>query len=76
MNFLTVCKSFIIIILLLGVLSAPTESKKVIFFGKPSINLSQLLITQNRGKPCQKGFLLDHRNRCRRVLSFSRLTRG
>ncbi|XP_065366071.1 uncharacterized protein LOC135959015 [Calliphora vicina] len=76
MNFSTVCKSFMIVILLMGVLNAPTEGKKVIFFGKPSILTSQLLITQNRGKPCGKGQLLDHRNRCRRVLTFSRITRS
>lgn len=73
MNFSTVCKSFLIAILLLGVLSASVESSRVIFYNKqPSVLTSQLLITHKRNGPCPKGHLRDHRNRCRRALTFSR----
>ncbi|KAM7347879.1 uncharacterized protein ACRADG_007365 [Cochliomyia hominivorax] len=75
MYFSTVCKSVLITLLLLGTLSAPSDGVKVIFYSKPSVLTSQLLITDNRSKPCPKGHLRDHRNRCRRALTFSHLTR-
>lgn len=65
-------KSLFLVILLVGALSTTTEATRVIFYSKPSVLTSQLLITQNRLKPCPRGHLRDHRNRCRRAIVFSR----
>ncbi|KNC25800.1 hypothetical protein FF38_05466 [Lucilia cuprina] len=70
MQLLKYCK-ILLLSLLLALLSETSEAKKVIFYGKSSVLKSELLITQNRAKPCPKGQLLDHRNRCRKVLNFS-----
>ena len=72
MHLTTVLKNLFLIVLLVGTLSATTEAAKVIFYSKPSVLTSQLLITQNRLKPCPQGHLRDHRNRCRRAIIFSR----
>ncbi|TMW48512.1 hypothetical protein DOY81_006410, partial [Sarcophaga bullata] len=73
MHLTTTLKSLFLIVLLVGTLSVTTEAAKVIFYSKPSVLTSQLLITQNRLRPCPKpGHLRDHRNRCRRAIIFSR----
>ncbi|XP_075155776.1 uncharacterized protein LOC142229123 [Haematobia irritans] len=50
----------------------PSSATKVIFYGPPKILHSQLLAMQSRKAPCPKGKVRDHRNNCRRALTFSR----
>ncbi|XP_059223026.1 uncharacterized protein LOC131996870 [Stomoxys calcitrans] len=64
----------IISVLLVSALEpTPSSAAKVIFYGPPKVLHSQLLTMVSRKAPCPKGKIRDHRNICRKALTFSRL---
>ncbi|XP_061387022.1 uncharacterized protein LOC133321967, partial [Musca vetustissima] len=74
MNTKQLCGLLIISIILMSAMAPlPTSAKRVIFYRKDGTVLhSQLLVMDKRKAPCPKGLLRDHRNRCRRAVTFSR----
>lgn len=62
-----------LILMLLIVFCAPneTESKRVIFYARPSVHRGQLFSTSPKMEPCPRCQMRDHRGRCRRIISFN-----
>ncbi|XP_037937631.1 uncharacterized protein LOC119671167 [Teleopsis dalmanni] len=63
---------FFVIVTLLSNLCAPVESKVIFYNKNPTVRTGQLLVTHKRSKPCPKGQMRDHRERCRRAIIFGK----
>lgn len=65
--------AFILMALIVLSATSETESKRVIFYGprKNIVYTGQILSSSAKKEPCPKCQMRDHRNRCRRIVSFN-----